>query len=140
MKPSRLCIRLGIYASPKSALRKTPEELRQLHEAGKKHALESAEIINKMQPRHLSLLSLVMEEGTVLWRQWQAGEFVRATPEEVLGEVRTMVENQIVDPLYFTCDHASNYLPLKGTLPDQREEFLHALDTVLSGNGRIRPE
>ena len=50
----------------------------------------------------------------MLWRQWQAGEFVRATPEEVLGEVRTMVENQIVDPLYFTCDHASELPAAEG--------------------------
>ncbi len=189
--------KVGIYASPGSALNKTPDELRKLREAGitrvyigvesgsdevlkavhkgvnaeemleagirlrtagfdlwamillglagtgeagEKHALASAEIINKMQPRHLSLLSLVVEEGTVLWRQCQSGEFVCAAPEEILGEVRAMVENLTVDPLHFTCDHASNYLPLKGTLPDERETFLHALNEALSGNVKIRPE
>ena len=32
-----------------------------------------------------------------------------------------------VDPLHFTSDHASNYLPLKGGLPEDRERLLGLL-------------
>jgi len=109
-------------------------------EAGVRHALASAEMMNKMKPRHLSLLSLVIEEGTPLDRKRRAGEFVPAGAREVLEEVRCMVEHLTVDPLHFTCDHASNYLPLKGTLPEEKERFLKILDGALAGTVRVRPE
>lgn len=110
------------------------------HGAGLEHARASTEIINAMRPRHLSLLSLVMEPGTRLYRYWKSGEFVQCTPEEILCQVRYMVANLTVDPLHFTCDHASNYLPLKGTLSEERERFLAAIDSALAGELRIRPE
>lgn len=109
-------------------------------EAGVQHARQSADLINRIRPRHLSLLSLVMEEGTPLYRDWMAGHFIQAAPEEILREVRCMAAELTVDPLHFTCDHASNYLPLKGTLPDDRDRFLAALDDALQGQVKIRPE
>ena len=188
--------KVGTFAGPRPTLRKTPEELRALREAGLTraylgvetgsdallravakgvnaeemlhagtmlreagldlwamvllglggsgsgldHARETVEIINRMQPRHLSLLSLVLEPGTRLYRQWQSGDFVPCTPEEILQEVRCLVVGITVDPLHFTCDHASNYLPLKGTLGEERERFLTAIDRALAGEFRIRPE
>ena len=32
-------------------------------------------MMNEMKPRHLSALSLMIEEGTALYRDWQAGKF-----------------------------------------------------------------
>ena len=104
------------------------------------HARDTAELINRMKPRHLSLLTLVLEPGTKLYADWRQGKFVPCTPEEILREVRYLVANLTVDPLHFTCDHASNYLPLKGTLGEERERFLAALDAALEGKRRIRPE
>ena len=107
---------------------------------GLAHARDTAELINRMQPRHLSLLTLVLEPGTKLYADWRQGKFVPCTPEEILQEVRYLVANLTVDPLHFTCDHASNYLPLKGTLGEERERFLAVLDAALEGKQRIRPE
>ena len=39
-------------------------------------------------------------------------------------------------PFHFTSNHASNYLPLKGTLPDDREKFLQMIDDALGGKQR----
>ena len=107
---------------------------------GLAHARDTAELINRMQPRHLSLLTLVLEPGTKLYADWRQGKFVPCTPEEILQEVRYLVANLTVDPLHFTCDHASNYLPLKGTLGEERQRFLAVLDAALEGKRRIRPE
>ena len=107
---------------------------------GLAHARDTAELINRMQPRHLSQLTLVLEPGTKLYADWRQGKFVPCTPEEILQEVRYLVANLTVDPLHFTCDHASNYLPLKGTLGEERERFLAVLDAALEGKRRIRPE
>lgn len=107
---------------------------------GLEHARASARMMNEMRPRHLSLLSLMLEPGTPLWRDWQAGRFQPATPLETLAEVREMVRALTVDPLHFTCDHASNYLPLKGSLPEDRARFLSALDAALDGARPLRDE
>ena len=107
---------------------------------GTRHILDTAAMVNEMRPRHLSALSLILQPGTVLYRDWKAGRFTPVTARESLEEVRLLVEKLTVDPLHFTCDHASNYLPLKGTLPDRREEFLTALDGALAGDVALRPE
>ena len=45
-----------------------------------------------------------------------------------------------MSPLHFTSDHASNYLPLKGGLPEERERLLALLDGALAGRQDVRPE
>ena len=109
-------------------------------EAGLAHARASAQMMNEMRPRHLSLLSLIVSPDTPLGRDCRAGRFLPATPHETLLEIREIISNLTVDPLHFTCDHASNYLPLKGSLPEEKEEFLAALDDALRGRRALRPE
>ena len=40
----------------------------------------------------------------------------------------------------FRTNHASNYLPLAGTLPEDRERLLSTLRAALSGAVPLRPE
>jgi hypothetical protein len=40
----------------------------------------------------------------------------------------------------FRTNHASNYLPLGGELPHDRERLLATLDAALAGRLRLRPE
>ena len=66
------------------------------------------------------------------------GKFQVMSPEEALLETRMLVEGIDVPGVHFTSNHASNYLPLKGTLPDDREKFLDLLNGALHGEVRIR--
>lgn len=109
-------------------------------EAGRRHILETAAMVNQMQPRHLSALTLTLYPGTELYEDWQAGRFQPITPEDALRETRLLVENIDVNPIHFTCDHASNYVPLKGSLPEDREKFLSMLDRSLETGTGMRPE
>ena len=52
------------------------------------------------------------------------------TPREYLEETRALVAGLNYGPFHFTSNHASNYLPLKGTLPDDREKFLSMIDNA----------
>ena len=102
------------------------------------HILKTADIINKMKPRHLSAMTLGAAKGTPLGDDVLAGRFVMAEPQQILEECRLLIEHLDVDPLHFTSNHASNYLPLKGGLPEDREKFLSAIDQALEGKIRLR--
>src|SRR6056297_1294287 len=39
------------------------------------HALESADLVSKINPEYLSLLTLMIEEGTELYRDYKSGKF-----------------------------------------------------------------
>ena len=109
-------------------------------EASRAHALDTAALINAMGPRHLSALTYLPERGTVLGRAVERGEFRLLTAREALEETRLLLERLEVDPLHFTSDHASNYLPLKGGLPGDRARLLSLLDQALAGARGVRAE
>ena len=104
----------------------------------REHILSTAQIINQMKPRHLSAMTCAPAKGTPLGDDVLAGRFKVYGPDHVLEECRLLIEHLDVDPLHFTSNHASNYLPLKGSLPEDREKFLSLIDQALEGKIRLR--
>ncbi len=102
------------------------------------HVLSSAKMINEMKPRHLSAMTFAPAKGTQLGEDVLAGRFKVCTPDHILEECRMLIEHLDVDPLHFTSNHASNYLPLKGGLPEDRDRFLSMIDQALDGKIRLR--
>ena len=109
-------------------------------EASREHILATADMINKMKPRHVSAMTLQVVPGTPLYDDVQAGRFVPLTAAELLEETKLLLEHIDYGPIHFTSDHASNYLPLKGTIPDEAPEMIAAIDSALSGETALRPE
>ena len=104
----------------------------------REHILSTAQIINEMKPRHLSAMTFAPAKGTPLGDDVLAGRFKVYGPDHILEECRLLIEHLDVDPLHFTSNHASNYLPLKGSLPQDREKFLSLIDQALEGKIRLR--
>lgn len=102
------------------------------------HILATARMINEMRPRHLSAMTFAPAKGTPLGDDVLAGRFTVCSPDHILEECRMLIEHLDVDPLHFTSNHASNYLPLKGGLPEDREKFLSLIDQALAGKIRLR--
>jgi len=96
------------------------------------HALASAQICNAMQPHALAALTFTPVPGTELYRQVQNGRFEVLDPYETLTELKWMFENITVDNLHYMGQHASNYLPMSGSLPQDREAMLKRIDTALT--------
>lgn len=88
------------------------------------HSLESAKIINEINPNYVGLLTLIVEEGTPLYEDVQTGRFQLLSPREILLETKEMVKNIDVDNCVFRSNHASNYVSLKGTLPQDKDLIL----------------
>ncbi len=109
-------------------------------EKSAENARETAAIVNEMRPQHLSAMNYTPVEGTKLGNQALRGEFQVLSAEESLAETAELIRNLDVSGMHFTSDHASNYLPLKGTLCEDRDRLLSLIDGAISGTVRIRSE
>lgn len=104
------------------------------------NARETAKIINEMQPNHLSAMNYTPVEGTKLGNQALRGEFQVLGAKESLMETAELIRNLEVSGMHFTSDHASNYLPLKGTLNEDRDKLLRLIDGAIGGKVAVRSE
>ena len=105
------------------------------------HARASAEAITLMSPAYTALLTYTPVAGSPLFDELEAGRFELPGPRRSLEEIREFV-HCLGDELqtYFTCNHASNYLPLKGHLPAARADLVTMLDAALAGEVALKPE
>ena len=111
-------------------------------ELSAQHAEQTGRIVSAMDPHYLSMLTLMLVPGTELHRQWQAGTFQAMEPQNLLAELRQVITN--LDGLsrcIFRTNHASNYVPLAGTLSRDKTRLLTTLDQALAqGESALRPE
>ncbi|MBF0450427.1 MAG: radical SAM protein [Candidatus Magnetomorum sp.] len=104
--------------------------------ASEKHALATAHICNEMKPHYLAALTVTPVPGTVLYHQLQQGTFQLLDALDTLKEMKCIFENITIDPLKFVGTHASNYLPIKGTLQKDKQQMIQMIDDILSSENR----
>jgi radical SAM superfamily enzyme YgiQ (UPF0313 family) len=106
------------------------------------HAQDTATLLNEIDPDYVGLLTLMVLPGTPLARQVARNEFKLPGPLEILKEINMMLLPLNLSHCIFRSNHASNYLPLGGTLPGDKGKLLALLDSVLSsGDTRyLRPD
>jgi radical SAM superfamily enzyme YgiQ (UPF0313 family) len=97
----------------------------------REHAEGTAAVINEIGPHIIRPRTLYIQEGTPLWHQRRRGEFVEAGPREALLETRLLLE-RINVPVTLLSDHITNYLPLHGRLPHDRDRLIDAIDRALA--------
>ena len=74
-----------------------------------------------------------MISGTPLVKLEQRGGFRLPDPQRLLGELRTIVAQAEPADAIFRTNHASNWLPLSGRLPRDRDRFVEMLDGAIEG-------
>jgi radical SAM superfamily enzyme YgiQ (UPF0313 family) len=197
-KKIRRLERVGIYANARDILKKEPEELMALREAGlgivylglesgnlevlrrikknstidlmvraakrvkeskillsvtvilglggvegsKAHAEDTAKVLSEMDPDYVGALSLMIVPGTPIEKEIEAGRLVLPTPFGLIEELETMIENSRFTNCFFASNHASNYLPLRVRMPEEKEEALKRIREVLRRKdpALLRPE
>jgi radical SAM superfamily enzyme YgiQ (UPF0313 family) len=107
----------------------------------REHALATASAIDAAMPDVVRPRTLYVQEDTPLWHQRARGDFAEVGPREALLEVRLLLEHVHV-PTLLVSDHITNYLPLRGCLPQDRERLIQAIDATLAQAdlSRLRPE
>lgn len=105
----------------------------------KESAAETARAVSAMNPNYLSALTVTVVPGTPLAQAVRAGEYEPPSPAELALELRHFLERVDARATVFRANHASNYVPLSGRLPRDRERLVAELDAAIAGS-RYRPE
>ncbi|WP_072682018.1 radical SAM protein [Arcobacter sp. LA11] len=111
----------------------------------KQHIEDSAKIVNEC--KHINYLSTLQlglsdtKEDNFFQRfEKKNQEFIFCSDEEMLDEQRRFIS--LINPkksIIFRSNHASNALPLKGTLPKDKDELLSVLNMALEDDSLLRP-
>ena len=95
------------------------------------HAHETADVITKISPDYVRLRSLQVFSYTPLGEAMRKEEFTEANEEQVVREIRTMVE-EIDTEAEVISDSAANLLNVNGKLPEDRNTMLREIDDYLA--------
>ena len=102
------------------------------------HAIDTAKAVSAMKPEFIAFLTLRVYSGTPLHDWIEAGEFQMMGPADLMRETRLFLEHIDSEGSVFRSNHASNYLPLGGTLNRDREALIQTIDAALDGKMRLR--
>lgn len=107
----------------------------------REHAINTGKTISTISPHYFGALTLMVIPGTPIHEKIQNGEFTQLNTQEYLKELKLMVENiDIQRECIFRINHASNYLPIGGTLPYDKAEIIKVIDQALNEKIPLRPE
>ncbi|MDM8159260.1 radical SAM protein [Labilibaculum sp. K2S] len=108
----------------------------------RQHALNSAKVVNEIQPEFLSTLVLSHPYGEDHFIKKFNGDFIPLNTIELIAEMKVFIENLELSQSIFRSDHASNYLILRGNFPRDKQEMLNRINGVLDdpANAQLRPE
>lgn len=105
------------------------------------HARNTAKLLNRIQPRYLSALTLMLGPYEDEYKAAMGTGFELNSPVDDVVELREIVANLETDKCIFRSNHASNYLALAGTLQDDKARLLAEIDRALENPGtRLRDE
>lgn len=94
------------------------------------HALESAKVLNQIEPDFIRLRTFVPKVGTPLLEELQNNEFQMLGPHEVLEEIALLITNLHGDS-YLASDHYTNYINLEGKLHKEKTRFLEQINAAM---------
>lgn len=106
------------------------------------HARNTAATLSEMDPPYVGALTTTVVPGTPLAKMEAAGDFKLPSKFRMLEELREIVQGVELSNCRFSANHASNYLPMRSTLPRDKDAVLTALDEVLArrDEGMLKPE
>jgi uncharacterized Fe-S cluster-containing MiaB family protein len=102
-------------------------------EMSREHALESARVINAINPEYVRFRSLYVRRRSDLVDMVREGGFVPPSEDEMVREIQTIIENLDGITTTIVSDHILNLLEdVEGKLPGDKERMLAVIDTYLN--------
>jgi hypothetical protein len=111
-------------------------------EKSERHAYETIRILNDMDPDYVGALTLLYVEDAPIMKDMTEGRFHTISEFQSLKELLIMVENSDFTNCFFSSMHASNYLAVRGRLPQEKERMVAQLKSVIEKGDQstLRPE
>jgi radical SAM superfamily enzyme YgiQ (UPF0313 family) len=111
-------------------------------EKSETHALKTIKVLNKMDPDYVGALTLLFTPGAPIQKDMLEGRFHPISEFQSLRELLIMVENSDFTDCFFSSMHASNYVAVRGRLPQEKDSMIARLkQTIAEGNrSALRPE
>jgi len=105
------------------------------------HAVETGKVISRMRASFVSLLTLMAVEPAPIVEEVRNGNFNPLSAEEVLAETCLMLKYAKPEKsCVFRSNHASNYVSLRGNLPEDNDEMIAALKRCMENRGLLKDE
>lgn len=99
----------------------------------REHAIATGNFISRCEPDYVGILSLMLEENTTIYQEWLKGNFKEADGIDILKEIKLIIENiNVTSNIVFRSNHASNYINLKGNLPEDKKRLIQEIDISLN--------
>jgi radical SAM superfamily enzyme YgiQ (UPF0313 family) len=110
-------------------------------EGSREHAKDSAAVVNAIDPNFVACLTLMLGPFRELYETKLMGHgFKLPDKMQTLQELRWFVEDLALSDCRFGTEHASNYLPMNGHIPRDKERILGLIDRALKDANMLRPE
>lgn len=107
----------------------------------REHAIETGTMISEMGASYVALLTLLVEPTVPMAKDIESGKLKLLTAEEVLEETLLMLENtNVTKKCVFRSNHASNYVSLRGNLPDDKEKMMDILRKAMSNKSMLKSD
>ena len=105
------------------------------------HAIATGKMITEMNASYASLLTLMLDPAAPIMKDIQSGEMTLLTPEQIVGETYLLLEHAMPKKsCVFRSNHASNYISLRGNLPEDRQRMLAKLKVAMENTGLLKDE
>ena len=100
------------------------------------HALETARLLNDIRPDYIRVRTFAMHPQSPLNKMIEEGDFAPMTDEEIVGEIRLLIETLDEMHSFFCCgDFSLNLLmQVNGYLDEKKAAMLNELDRFLALN------
>jgi len=98
------------------------------------HATDTAKLLTDVDPDYASALTLMLVPGTPLYSEYASGHFALPGKFDLLKELAIIIEKADFSSCYFTSNHASNYLPIKAMLPQEKKGTVATIYNTIKKN------
>ncbi|MBN1547453.1 MAG: radical SAM protein [Syntrophaceae bacterium] len=111
-------------------------------EKSTEHALETARVLTAIDPDYVGALTLMIIPGTPIYEDYRAGKLPQPDQFGYLRELSLIISHAEFTDCFFTANHASNYLPIRAKLPQDKEKIVDMINRIITSADKsiLRPE
>jgi radical SAM superfamily enzyme YgiQ (UPF0313 family) len=111
-------------------------------ENGARHAKATGEVLSAIDPDFVGALTIMVVPNSPLHELQEAGSYEVPGTFDLLAELYLMLKHTEMTSGMFTANHASNYVPLKIRMPEEKQANLARLKKIIDSKdaSALKPE